>query len=690
MKIVAVAAGSPLVEQILDLWRHNRRTLGFMPRQGFVDRATRGSLLAALDNDGRVAGYLLFDLQRDAAKIIHVCVRDGQRRHGVSERLVEDLISRYDGLNRLYLRCRQDWDAKHVWPRLGFAVEGTVRGRSKTGDALDVWVRWLGQPDLFTWAPSAEISTVSAVIDANIFFDLHLEHRHDDESRLLTEGWVATEVELLVTDELPREITRGDDETSKHHLRACLPRYRRVRRPAPEWTPIYEDLKTRVASLDVRTESDLRHLAMTAGAGVPYFVTKDHELRDRLGEHLRQRWSVEALSPVAFVVAVDELVRSDAYRPVQLQGTRYQWGRVRGEHVDGLAHRFLNGEDDERLARFRRRLQDVVSSPRRVDVRVVSDGDSKPAALVATQSERGSLRSPLMRVAGGPIAETVARQLLSLLRSKAREESLTRVVISDPHPSPAIEAMCPAEGFFRAGGTWQAYLLDRRVSTAELSEELASLQPEDTHPVAQQLLDRLVEGAVLTSAQAVDVERCLWPLKVRDAELPTFLVPIRPGFALDLFGWPKGQQTLFTRPEQLGISREHVYYRNPAAARGLAAPARILWYVSRNRDFPESGGIWACSLLLNLLIADPDHLIRRFEHLGVYSPQQVRAVADADGRVMALRFENTELFPAPVPLESARLLARDSRHTLSLESPSRVPPEFFASAYERGWSHART
>ncbi len=57
MAILELTSDSPLLPQVLDLARRNRSTLGFLPDQGFKDRADKGTLLVDVDDDAGVRGY---------------------------------------------------------------------------------------------------------------------------------------------------------------------------------------------------------------------------------------------------------------------------------------------------------------------------------------------------------------------------------------------------------------------------------------------------------------------------------------------------------------------------------------------------------------------------------------------------------------------------------------------------------
>ena len=90
------------------------------------------------------------------------------------------------------------------------------------------------------------------------------------------------------------------------------------------------------------------------------------------------------------------------------------------------------------------------------------------------------------------------------------------------------------------------------------------------------------------------------------------------------------------------------------------------------------------------MIDAPDALHSKFEHLGVYGREQVRAIArgDASGRAMALRFSDTEIFPRVVPLRRLKSLAKSLELQYSLMSLSKISNRLFQAVYEEG--HRKT
>jgi hypothetical protein len=190
------------------------------------------------------------------------------------------------------------------------------------------------------------------------------------------------------------------------------------------------------------------------------------------------------------------------------------------------------------------------------------------------------------------------------------------------------------------------------------------------------------DSALASKAAAFEHEQ--WPGKIVGAGIPTYLVPIKIGWAERLFDTGLAEQTLLPRSSSLGLSREHVYYRSPRNHRNLGAGARILWYVSGAGPAQREAHLRALSHVVEVVIDRPRTLHRRFERLGVYTKVDVEQAASPAGEVMAIRFADTELLDSPMSKTELEHLWQGigERFTPPL-SPIIIPEHTFCLVYRR-------
>jgi GNAT superfamily N-acetyltransferase len=676
---VVGAADENLLAAIIELGDRNRRTLGFLPQAVFRKASETGTLLAAVEGR-RLAGYALYGLPGERVRLTHLCVDDSYRGQGVNAKLVDAISERHADRLGIMLKCRKNYGLAKMWTRLGFQMRTEVAGRGQSREPLVVWWRSHGHPDLFTDVESPAL--VTAAMDCNIFADLHsvLPRNGAQETKALAAPWMVDLLKLVVLPQLVTEIHNGSHAAERKVQIHALMGYQH-----PELEQINEDQILRklieAAWEDLGVElprtpndnADLAYVVQAHAAGVQLLVTRDEGLI-ALSSVAEKVCGVRILGPTDCVLAIDELTRAQAYQPGSLLGTAMTTTAVAaGQEQQQLV--FLNKPGGEKQKAFKKRLRDFAAMPGRWIRQQITDQDGRLLATYCHETRDGELHVPLLRVDEQHVlGATLARQLLFLLRQRCRTEGVEVLRLSDPHLQRAVLAAAEEDAFRPAGDdSLVALVLDRLTDTQALDTYVAKLAgrlgltvPPLTTP--------------LPAPAASAVEHALWPVKITDAELPTFLVPVQPRWSYELFGYPEG---LLARDHNLGLSREHVYYRAPLP-RGESAPARILWYASSD-DTMSVSAVFACSRLEQCVTDDGERLYRQFKHLGVYRRKDVLETSEKyAGRAMALRFSDTALFPSTV--SHKRLLELGARYgqKVNVQSVYKISTDLFRALYEEG------
>lgn len=661
MEITEVTPASTVFQDVLLLGKANRRYLGFLPDAGFADRARKGTLLVARAGDTTL-GYILYDLPSDRVKIIHLCIDKAQRAGGLARGLVDAVSNRHADRRGLELACRRDFPADKMWEKLGFRPVAERPGRSRAGLPLTIWHRPHDHEDLFTIVD--EPRELSA-IDNNIFKDLTSSRPQGRVTRHLNTDWVAEMVELCATDELHHEINKCSEAKERSAMLAQASAFRVIAGAQFRW----RELEPTVAELAPEAgDADHRHVAKAVAGGATYFVTRDGKLLDG-GPGLEQRLGIVVIRPEDLITRLDHLRSAGRYEPEALQGTSVVMHGPADLEQKQFASSFLNYGAGERTKTLNEALRSALAAPGTHTVRVFTaeDGHYLGAVVLAQHDDR--IEILLMRVSGaGRLERAIARQLAFLPRQMAAEHGVERVVIADPHPSTVVVRALEDESYAPdAAGVLTCVVKRGLVDIAHVTDA-----NDREHP-------RVV---------AAGLERRWWPLKIAGAELPTFMVPIHPSWAEQLFDTDLASATLFGRRDDLGLSREHVYYRGPGWSGGISEPARILWYVKGGvRGHPE-GELRAISQLSEVVLGRPKTLHQRFARLGTWSEKQVCDAANAKNRVMALRLVDTELFESPILLAELReIYSGAGLRFRAPQSPTLVPEHMFCLLYGRASCH---
>jgi GNAT superfamily N-acetyltransferase len=679
--VEAVEPGDPMIELLVDLGDRSRRTLGFMPRAAYWDAADHRRLIAA-KRDGQAVGYALIRLPRNnQVALVHLCVAEDARGHGVAHALVDFIQDRYGDRWGIKAKCRDDYGLSSMWMKLGFEARATAVGRGKDQSPMTVW--WLdhGHPDLFSFLVEPEIDEdepdlLEAALDINILMDLHIRRDQPNavRSRVLEADHLVGRLRLVVTEGIDHDLARHPVD-QRQRLQAAADHYSHRSAAKEQVEKLFAAMEAASETpLTEQDKGDLWQIAAAVAAGIGVLLTWDDGLRARFA---RLREVVPALGefrvydPDHLITHLDELARAWAYQPARLQGSEYDQVRAGADQESDLM-RFLDQPGGERRGEFRdalRRLAREQVPPWLI--RSATEPTEPPVACYATRLTGEILQVPLLRLTAHPLSETLARQLLWMLRQDALDQHASVIDISDPHLSGALVRAAAAEAFHRSGDHWYGWVISVCGSAQQITE--AANHARD--------LANLGSGPLLRShlapRAAAEIERALWPAKLTDSELLHYIVPIQPRWSSDLLGYPV---QLTSRRIELALGREQVYYR--AADRLVVAPARILWRVSKGRH--NTSLIIGTSALDDIQVGAPEVLHAAFSQYGVFELADLEGDGKDRSIAEAVLFSDTELFDAPINDRQYDALKSRWGGPKNFMSPRRIKPELFQVIYNAG------
>lgn len=671
-----------LLQQAIRLGDANRRYLGLLTPQAYGDYATNGTLLCAVDAKGKLLAYAAFRLPRDEIIIAHLVVAKSATGQGLARALVDSIGRSHQMRRGIKARCRRDFPAHTIWPALGFVAQGDSPGRSRAGVLLTTWWRDHGHGDLLSW-DGGHPDRLAAALDTNTFLDLHAAApARDHTTQALLDG-LGDRIELLITPELHNEINRGTSDAERAALHAAAGLYPTVAVPQERvdaYAVAIRQARGGGPRRGLSDQSDVRHAAWAAAAGVGVLVTRDERAIRTLGPAAEEAGGVRLVTPHDLVALVDEAEGAPSYRPEALVGTGYSV-REAGDADRAALEAFRSCAGGESARDMRATLRGLAAGRPATTRLLLVSPTGEPAALVGAVPGDGLLEVPLLRVRARVLRATLAAQAVSMVRGVAQKAGTPLIMLTDPHADAEVLEAAFADGFGRVGGgAAAAVTLPGRATAHQTASEVRELIRRA--PDAAAALDPLLAALDSLAADprqmalAAVVEHRMRPAVVTDVDLPCFLVPIKPAWSSELFGTPA---QLYERPSGLGMSLEHVYYRGARPARE-SAPARVLWYVSAGG--PRGSHAVAVSHLDEVADGPPTEIWQRFRRLGVYRREDVEAAAGAAGVVRALRVVDTRLLSSPVSYARLCELATGFGQTLNVQSPFRLSAGLFEAVLE--------
>lgn len=687
-KIISIDHNSKYLKSVMDLWRPNASTLGFFPEGAFKEYATKKQIIVALNSEEDFLGYLLFRItpSRQEASIVHLCVVAEKQGQGIAKRLVKELIKITDGLRGISLRCRRDFEANKLWPKLNFTPASESAGRSSNGSRLTRWWYQHKFTDLFTSLLQEDFADkLLVVIDANIFYDL--KNKSNEESMALRADYLADSIAICITTELFNEIDRSSNQQEREASRNFASQFHHLVCQLDDFDKIYNSLKSYLPTNPrPQDSSDFSHLARALQANAKFFCTRDGNILDKSDE-LYQKFGISVIRPVDLIIEIDSLYREQEYQPARLAGTLCEIAKVQSGQEDLLVNAFQNKANSESQTSLRTLLRSLLISPQESDCLVAWSHLKEPLGLIAyNQGQSNCLSVKLFRVSPThKLSTTILRCLIGFIMKKALSKGCKLIEIVDLHLNQNTKEALLKDHFFPSNNSWFRFLIPLSSTKEHVLNELTTIDSE-----AKTVRNKIAEIEVLlssvdalqNSSDIWNLEAVLSPAKITGSNIPCYIVPIRPEWALHLFDEKFANQDLFGAKIDLALNRESVYYRAAKNSAGISAPARVLWYVSqKNSKHYGAGAIRAQSRLDEIIIGKPKDLFKQFRRLGIYEWEDVFSTAKSNlsNEIMALRFSDTEMLSKPLPWDQVTNKLEAVGIKTQLQSPCKIPESVFFS-----------
>jgi hypothetical protein len=603
-----------------------------------------------------------------------------------------------------------------MWPGLGFESVREFPGRSAAGHLLVEW--WLdhGHPSLFDLleepgpGKTADVS-LRAVVDTNVFLDWRLEPpAGDSDSRALLEPWVGAvaDVTWLVTPELESDLQRRSEDAEGDNVSAELGGLSVVKSDGIEFAEAWATARNilfgiehDVASMSPKALSDSRHIAHVVAAGESNFVTRDDELlakADDLAEALR----IEVMRPVDLLVRIHQIAFQDQYRPVALRSTEVSTTRLVPKTAETIATDLANRSEGQGKRAVLASLRSLLSRPEEVVTRVVTVGGAPTIVYAETTSKAPYTHIPFFRMMPRRGAETVGRNVVWHMMECAMRRSCAAVVCADEAMDEGARQAFADMGFQKHGATLLRLLvaacgqprdLHERLRTM-VSQLLTSKDPVPGEPAS--MVETYIKAVEELRRKpntilAMRLEEALWPLIVLGMNVPTFLVPIQPRWARELFDYELAGQELLPASADLMLNAENIYYCTGRKFSDLVEGARIIWYVSKGQTHDGVGAARAISTVREVMLGPAKEVYRRGRRLGVYKWSHIAKMVEGDvsKRVLAIRFSHTRLLREPVRYaDLRRVYAAATSKTLSVRAPLRLPEDVLVEVLKLGGNYS--
>jgi len=689
MKLAVVENNTDILNRVIELANRNSKTLGFFPRGAFEQKAVQKRIIAAISEDV-VYGYVLFEYtkSRHIVSIVHLCVDSQFRKQGVARSLLRELECIVkDKVGGIRVRCRVDYDAHNIWEKLGFKYIQTVAGRSKSGSELAIWRKDLPFPDLFLPILELDKTIVRVCLDLNIFSDsLKARTPITAGAHSVMEDWLSEILDFYVSPELFIELKRDDNENRVAQIKRLAKNNIEISASQMEFRRVRAKIEE-IFGNTVKDQSDLNHLAWCGAAKMDYFVTSDEPLLHK-NSQIYELIGVKLIHPSELILHTDTLLHATEYQPQRFGETGLLLKPLALDDLNKIVTVFSN-DAAEGKKKFVTKLRALLNQPQEIKTKFISH-EGIPQGLISYQKNSDSeLKVNLVRLAKNTLEDTLSISIVKWLIEKSLSLHTPRLYINDSAIPIAITIACLKFGFYQEGGilirlTDQGCLDLVGISTKINKYENTGVLPAKYCKKIRLDINR-VESSIDKST-LFEVEKNLWPIKIVELNLATYVVSIDPKYAMHLFDSQISAGDLFGGDSKLLLNIENSYYRSIKGH--IEAPGRILWYVGKGQRYYESSqAIRAVSYLNEVHTGKPKELFSQFQHLGIYKWSDVlnTVQGNCEEQLMAFIFSHTEILRKPISRKSLNdIWQRDLAKKFHVQAPLKIPDNLFWKIYNLG------
>lgn len=663
-------------QDVKALGKKNSATLGFMPEGGFEDHARNKCIIIA--HDGKVlAGYLMYRIVSRFSRIsiVHLCVNDDYRGKCVSVALLNALKEKYEKtLKGISISCRTDYEhASSLWRNYGFSPIGRVRSRSFEENYLNRWWYDFHQADLFSDTSS---SKVKALLDMNIIVKLRDAERGeglkpDEDPRGLMADWLVDETELCFAPEAYNEIDRDENHQRATQTRMFLSSFTQLDVDVAEQKKIVKDLEDVICGKTENDISDRKQVASCIVSQTPYFITYDDGLLNKR-EEIEKRYPIQLYNPQEFIIQIDRLLHGKDYLPNQLEGVSSDsLSKLSPQEMSYCIDKFWQQKEGEEKQHFGVLVSDLIN--KQGGKLFVMKRNGETIAFYGIYEHQESIDIELLRISEKDTCNSLFFQIISEILKKNLSSNKPKIFFKEKYISEEQKETLVRFGFILQDNCFVKFVFNGIIAKEDVSGVIHQSYPS----IAIEHNDSIL----------FEVEKTLFPLKIKGLNIPSYIIPIKQYWAGQLFDMSIANEDLFgANPEKLW-SFENVYYRHtkPITER---YPARILWYVSGNgKSFSHAKSIVASSYLVDVMTGKPKTLYRVNKRYGIYEWEHIYELCegDVDTDIRALKFCHTELFKYPVCFEKIQeILISNGRKKNTFTSPIVIDETIYFQIYQLG------
>lgn len=431
------------------------------------------------------------------------------------------------------------------------------------------------------------------------------------------------------------------------------------------------DLESIICGTSENDISDRKQIASCIVSQTPYFITYDEGLLNKKTE-IEKKYPIQIYNPQEFIIQIDQLLHKEEYLPNQLKGVYSDSiSKLSPQEFSSCVDKFWMQKMGEDKQDFSSSVYKIVNTKR--GYLYVQKRHGEIIAFYGVCEKQSSKDIEILRISDKDICGALFFKIISEILRTTLKSNKSQIIFKEQFITEEQKEILSNFGFILQGDYYIKYVYNKVITKEDIPYIIQQPYPK----VTIEHNDRIL----------FEIERKLFPLKIRGLNIPTYIIPIQPYWAGQLFDITIAGEDLFgANPEKLW-SFENVYYRHTKPITEKF-PARILWYASgRDKSHSHTKSIIASSYLTDVMTGKPKTLFRVNKRYGIYEWKDISKLCDGNINmdIRALKFCHTEVFDYPINYNKIQeILISNGRKRNTFASPVEINESIFFQIYQLG------
>lgn len=492
-----------------------------------------------------------------------------------------------------------------------------------------------------------------------------------EDPRGLLADWLIDETELCFAPEAYNEIDRDKNLQRAAKTRKFLSSFSQLQVDIEKQKKVVSELESIICGTSENDISDRKQIASCIVSHTPYFITYDEGLLSKKAR-IEEKYPIQIYNPQEFIIQIDQLIHGKEYLPNQLRGVYSDSiSKLSSRELSSCVDRFWMQKKGEDKQVFSTSVYNMINV--KGGALYVLKRNREVIAFYGFIEKQDSTDIELLRISAKDICGAIFFKLISEILQVTLKCDKSKIVLKEKFITEEQKEILSNFGFVRQDNYYVKYVFNRVIAKEGIFQITQRIYPEVTINHSDRVL--------------FEVERKLFPLKIKGLNIPTYIIPIQPYWAGQLFDTAIASEDLFgANPTKLW-SFENVYYRHTKPIKERF-PARVLWYVSGSDKFySHTKAIIASSYLTDVMTGKPKTLFRVNKRFGIYEWKDILKLCDGNINtdIRALKFDHTEIFDYPINYNKIQeIFVSNRRKKNTFASPVEINDSIFFQIYQLG------